>query len=99
MTKTNGLTLRCYIDVKDLCYFIGGCVVLEERLQHFYDDVAALHMVNIAKRHSEVHIFMIHLICEAELVHMLEYCSVEDNVEVVNGVENAIEAEVVEEQL
>jgi len=30
---------------------------------------------------------------------MLEYCSVEDNVEVVNGVENAIEAEVVEEQL
>ena len=97
--KTDGLTLRCYIYVKDMCYFIGGCAVLEERLQHFYDDVGALHMVNIVKRHGEVHIFMIHSICEVELVHMLEYCPANDNVVVVNGVENAIEAEVVEEQL
>jgi len=56
-------------------------------------------MVNIAKRHGEVHMFVIHSICEVELVHMLEYCLDEDNVEVVNGVDNVIEAEVVEEQV
>jgi len=64
-----------YINVKDLCYSIGGCVVLEERLQYFFDDVGAFHMVNIAKRHGEIHMFVIHSVCEAKLVHMLEYFS------------------------
>jgi len=44
--------------LKDLCYSIGGCAVLEVRLQHLCDEVGALHMVHIAKRHGEIHMFL-----------------------------------------
>ncbi|XP_027917461.1 uncharacterized protein LOC114176579 [Vigna unguiculata] len=82
-----------YINVKDLCYSIGGCAVLEERLQHFIDDVGALHMVSIAKRHGSVHMFVIHSICEAKVVHMLEYFPVGENATVPEIVADQVEAE------
>jgi len=86
-----------YINVKDLCYSIGGCLVLEERLRHFCDDVGALHMVEIVKRHGEVHMYVIHSVCVIKWVHMLEYYPVEDIVEVNIGVENDTKVEVLEE--
>ena len=67
--------------------------MLEERLQHFIDDVGALHMVSIAKRHGEVHMFVIHSIFEAEVVHMLEYFPVWENATVPEIVADQVEAE------
>ena len=83
-----------YINVKDLCYSVGGCAVLEERLQHFIDDVGALHMVGIAKRHGSVHMFVIHSVCEAEVVHMLEYFPAGENAIVPEIVPDQVEPEV-----
>jgi len=77
-----------YINVKDLCYSVGGCPVLEERLRQFVDDVGALHMVQIAKQRGEVHMYVIHSVCVAEEVHMLEYYPGGDNGEDHTGVEN-----------
>jgi len=86
-----------YINVKDLCYSVGGCPVLEERLRQFVDDVGALHMVQIAKQRGEVHMYVIHSVCVAEEVHMLEYYPAGDNGEDNTGVENDTEVEPVEE--
>jgi len=86
-----------YINMKDLCYSVGGCPVLEERLRHFVDDVGALHMVQIAKQRGEVHMYVIHSVCVAEEVHMLEYYPTGDNGEDNTGVENDTEAEPVED--
>jgi len=86
-----------YINVKDLCYLVGGCPVLGERLRHFVDDVGALHMVQIAKQRGEVHMYVIHSICVVVEVHMLEYYPARDNSEENTGVENDTEAEAVED--
>ena len=71
--------------------------MLEERLQHFVDDVGALHMVQIAKQHGEVNMYVIHSICVVEEVYMLEYYQAEDNGEENTSVENETEVEVEEE--
>ena len=82
-----------YINVKDLCYSVGGCPVLEETLWHFVDDVGALYMVEIAKQRGEVRMYVIHPVCVAEEVHMLEYYPAEDIGEENTGVENDIGVE------
>jgi len=39
-----------------------------------FDDKGAMHMVDIARRNGQVHMFMVHSICEAEVVdNFLEY--------------------------
>jgi len=86
-----------YINVKDLCYLVGGCPVLEERLRHFVDDVGAPHMVQIMKQCGEVHMYVIHSVCVVEEVHMLEYYPVKDNGKENTGVENDTKVKAVEE--
>jgi len=63
------LDRNSYINVKDLCYSVGGCPVLEERLRQFVDDVGALHMVQMAKQRGEVHMYVIHSVCVAEVLY------------------------------
>ena len=43
--------------------------MLEERLRQFVDDVGALHMVQMAKQRGEVHMYVIHSVCVAEVLY------------------------------
>jgi len=64
-----------------LWYCVGGGSVLEDRLELLSDDCGAMHMVTIARILGEVHLFVVHRMCdEPQIIEMLEY-----NVETADG--------------
>ncbi|KOM46621.1 hypothetical protein LR48_Vigan07g032500 [Vigna angularis] len=50
----------------------GGVSVLDDRLEALSDDRGAMHMMNLARLNGEVHLFVVHTVCEPEIVHLLE---------------------------
>ncbi|QCD82254.1 hypothetical protein DEO72_LG2g2589 [Vigna unguiculata] len=53
---------------------ISGGSVLEDRLELLSDDHGAMHMVTIARILGEVHLFVVHRMCdEPQIIEMLEY--------------------------
>jgi len=46
--------------------------VLEGRLELLSNDRRACHMVNIATLNGQVHLYMVHFVCEPQVVHMIE---------------------------
>ena len=70
--------------MKELWYKVGKGSVLNNKLKLLCDDKGALHMVNIARRNRNVHLFVVHTVSEAEVVdNFLEYYPVgDDNIEI-----------------
>jgi len=63
-----------YVGGNDLWYCVGGGSVLEDRLELLNDDRGAMHMVTIARILGEVHLFVVHRMCdEPQIIEMLEY--------------------------
>ena len=62
-----------YVNVKEMWYSVGGGSVLDGRLELLSDDKGACHMVNIAILNGQVHLFVVHMVSEPQIVHMLEY--------------------------
>ncbi|WVZ10058.1 hypothetical protein V8G54_014588 [Vigna mungo] len=85
-----------------------GASVLDDKLESLCDDIAAMHMVNLARFNGEVHMFVIHPISEPEVIHKLEYVinderQVEERMSDVDGEqqemgEQQVEVEVVMEE-
>jgi len=63
-----------YVNIKDLWYNVSRSKVLENNLKHLTDDIGAMQMVRIARSNGQVHMYVNHSICEAEVVdNFLEY--------------------------
>jgi len=63
-----------YVNIKDLWYNVSSSEVLENNLKILNDDMGAMQMVRIARRNGQVHMYVNHSICEAEVVdNFLEY--------------------------
>jgi len=63
-----------YVGGNDLWYCVGGGSVLEDMSELLSDDSGAMHMVNIARLNGEVHLFVVHKMCdEPDIIEMLEY--------------------------
>ncbi|WVZ26613.1 hypothetical protein V8G54_005157 [Vigna mungo] len=80
-----------YHDFKELWYSVGGASVLDDKLECLCDDTAAMHVVNLARLNGEAHVFVTHLVDEAEVIHMV--IGVDDDEEQVE-VETVMEEEV-----
>jgi len=80
-----------FLIVQDMWYSRGGCEQLENRLEVLVDDGGAIEMLKIANTHGEVHLFLVHVVSEAEVLLALgdgvELEGVEGNVEDDGGVE------------
>jgi len=63
--------------VKEMLYSVGGGFILEGRLKLLSDDKGARHMVNIAILNGQVHLYVVHMVSEPQIIHLLEYCVVE----------------------
>ncbi|XP_017416428.2 uncharacterized protein LOC108327209 [Vigna angularis] len=61
-----------YENFKDLWYCLGGGLVLENRLEQLIDDRGAMHMANLARLNGEVHLYVVHVVSDLEVIHMLE---------------------------
>ena len=62
-----------YVNVKEMWYSVGEGSVLEGRLELLSDDKWACHMVNIAILNGQVHLFVVHMVSEPQIVHLLAY--------------------------
>ncbi|WVZ07051.1 hypothetical protein V8G54_020397 [Vigna mungo] len=62
-----------YDNFKQLWYCVGGGLVLENTLEELIDDTGAMHMANLARLNGEVHLYVVHVVSEPEVIHMLEY--------------------------
>ena len=62
---------------------------MEGRLELLRDDTCASHMVNIATLNGQVHLYIVHFVCEPIVVHMIKGGS-----EAELGVDGAVEGEV-----
>ncbi|WVZ07795.1 hypothetical protein V8G54_021141 [Vigna mungo] len=74
-----------YDNFKYLWYCVGGGLVLKNRLEQLIDDIGAMHMANLARLNGEVHLYVVHVASESEVMHLLQYISndeVEGNGEV-----------------
>ncbi|KOM44827.1 hypothetical protein LR48_Vigan06g013300 [Vigna angularis] len=47
--------------------------MLENRLEELIDDTSAMHMANLGRLNGEVHLYIIHVISEPEVINMLQY--------------------------
>ncbi|XP_014490379.1 major centromere autoantigen B-like [Vigna radiata var. radiata] len=50
-----------------------GGLVLENRLEPLIDDTGAMHMANLTRLNGEAHLYVVHVVSEPEVIHMLEY--------------------------
>ncbi|WVZ25975.1 hypothetical protein V8G54_004519 [Vigna mungo] len=80
-----------YDEFKEVWYSIGGASVLDDKLECLCDYTVAMHVVNLARLNGEAHVFVIHLVSEAQVIHML--MGVDDDEEQVE-VETIMEEEV-----
>ena len=62
---------------------------MDGRLELLSDDRGACHMVNIATLNGQVHLYVVHFVCEPVVVHMIE-----GGTETEVGVDGAVEGEV-----
>ncbi|XP_017417031.1 uncharacterized protein LOC108327822 [Vigna angularis] len=62
-----------YVGFKYLWYSIGEGSVLEDGLEPLIDDTSGIHMVNLARLNGQVHVFVVHVVSEPQVIHMLEY--------------------------
>ncbi|XP_027913228.1 sarcoplasmic reticulum histidine-rich calcium-binding protein-like [Vigna unguiculata] len=62
-----------YVNIKDLWYNVSSSEVLENNLKILNDDMGAMQMVRIARRNGQVHMYVNHSICEAEMQQDMEY--------------------------
>ncbi|WVZ09778.1 hypothetical protein V8G54_014308 [Vigna mungo] len=62
-----------YDGFKELWYSVGCGPVLDDRLQALTDDVGAMQMVTLAHLNGQVHLYVVHNVSEAEVIHMIEY--------------------------
>jgi len=60
-----------FITVHEMWYSRGGCEELENRLEVLVDDGGAIEMLKIVNTHGEVHLFLLHVVSEAEVVLVL----------------------------
>lgn len=57
-----------------LSYSCGGCCVLDDMWHLLSDDNCEIDMVNIARRHSKVYLYMVHMVFKPQIVDdILEY--------------------------
>ena len=77
-----------YMGENELCYCVGGGSVLEDRSEILCDDRGAMNMVTLARLNGEVHLFVMHKMCEPEIIEMLEYFSHDGDVVEGGGNEN-----------
>jgi len=70
-----------YVNVKEIWYSVGEGYVFEGRLELLSDDKSACHMVNIGILNGQVHLYVVHMVSEPQIVHFLEYCGHEVGVE------------------
>ncbi|WVZ15218.1 hypothetical protein V8G54_012784 [Vigna mungo] len=62
-----------YDNFQDLWYCVGGGLVLENRLEELIDDIGVMHMANLARLNGEVHLYVVHVVSDVEVIHMLQY--------------------------
>ncbi|XP_047154347.1 spore wall protein 2-like [Vigna umbellata] len=63
----------CYVNLKELWYLVGGGSVLEGRLELLSDDKGACHLVNIGILNGQVHLYVVHMLADPQVINMLEY--------------------------
>ncbi|KOM48233.1 hypothetical protein LR48_Vigan07g193700 [Vigna angularis] len=51
---------------------VQGGSVLDNRLKPLCDDRGAMHTINLARLNGELHLFVVHLVSELEVIHLLE---------------------------
>ncbi|XP_022635666.1 uncharacterized protein LOC106758433 [Vigna radiata var. radiata] len=73
-----------YDDFKELWYSVGCGPVLDDRLEALTDDVGAMQMVTLAHLNGRVHMYVVHNVSEAEVIHMIEF-NVDEGGEDVGG--------------
>jgi len=52
-------------------YSLGGFEELENTLEVLVDDGGAIEMLKIANTHGEVHLFLVHVVSDAEVMLVL----------------------------
>jgi len=62
-----------FLTIQEMWYSRGGCEELENRLEVLVDDGGAIEMLKIANTHGEVHLFLVHVVSEAE-VSLVQKC-------------------------
>ncbi|WVZ25024.1 hypothetical protein V8G54_003568 [Vigna mungo] len=62
-----------YDNFKQLWYCIEGGSVLDNRLEELIDDTGVIHMANLGRINGVVHLYVIHVVSEPEVINMLEY--------------------------
>jgi len=60
-----------FITVQEMLYSREGCEELENRLEILVDDDGAIEILKIANTHGEIHLFLLHVVSEAEVVLVL----------------------------
>ena len=60
-----------FLTGQKMWYSRGGCEELENRLEVLVDDGGAIEMLKIANTHGEVHLFLVHVVAEAEVMLVL----------------------------
>jgi len=83
-----------YVNIKDLWYKVSRSDVLKNNLKILSDDMGAMHMVNIARRNGQVHMFVNHSICELEVVDNFLECFPEEVVAETGTTNVEVQAEV-----
>ena len=73
-----------FLKVQEMWYSRKGCEELENRLDVLVDDRGTIEMLKIANTHGEVHLFLVHVVSEAEVLLVLG-----DGVE-IEGVEGNV---------
>lgn len=62
-----------YDDFKELWYSVGCGLVLDDRLEALTDDVGARQMVTLAHLNGRVHLHVVHIVSQPDVIHMTEY--------------------------
>ncbi|KAG2399301.1 uncharacterized protein HKW66_Vig0082170 [Vigna angularis] len=62
-----------YDGFKVLWFSIGCGSVLDDRLEALCDDIGAMHMANLAKVNGQVHLYVVHIVSQHDVIHMIEY--------------------------
>jgi len=60
-----------FITIQEMWYSCGGCEELENRLEVLVKDGGTIEMLKIENTHGEVHLFLLHVVSEAEVVLVL----------------------------
>ncbi|WVZ06347.1 hypothetical protein V8G54_019693 [Vigna mungo] len=47
--------------------------LLDDRLEALCDDIGVMHMVTLARLNSQVHLYVVHIVSQLDVIHMIEY--------------------------